>query len=210
MLGGQAINAVNQNSGNAFGPADNGVASSLVTMFGNNVGVPALEFTSPAAAVAGTPITVAIPPNTFYSNKVAVGQVLTIDAQPGGAAPQENVIVSAISFAGGIESVTFTPVNAHAANFTITSAQTQTLSQYYGSFITQVGLDSQTANTGASTQTTLANNLDTVRQGIAGINIDEETQNLIKYQSAYTAAAQTINVLNQIVQTTINSLGVGH
>jgi flagellar hook-associated protein 1 FlgK len=209
ILGANGISGVNQNSSNAFGPADSGVASSLVTMFGTNVGVPALEFTSPAAAVAGTAMTVQIPPNTFYSNNVQVGQILTIDAQPGGAGPQENVTVTAVSYANGIESVTFTPANNHAANFTITSAQTQTLGQFYGNFITQVGLDAQTATTGNNTQTTLAANIDQVRQGISGINIDEETQNLIKYQSAYTAAAHTINVLNQILQTTINSLGVG-
>lgn len=209
ILGANNISGVNQNSTNAFGPADNGVASSLVSMFGSNVGVPALQFTSPAAAVAGTSMTVQIPPNTFYSNNVTVGQVLTIDAQPGGAPPQENVTVTAVSYANGVESITFTPVNNHAANFTITSAQTQTLGQFYGNFITQVGLDVQTATNGTNTQTTLANNINQVRQGIAGINIDEETQNLIKYQSAYTAAAHVINVLNQVLQTTINSLGVG-
>jgi len=200
---------VNQNAGNAFGPADLGVARWLVTMFNSNVGVPALEFTSPAAAVANVPITVQIPPNNIYSNQVQVGQVLTIDATKGGGPPQENVTVSAISFNGGIESITFTPTLAHAANFTITSAQTQTLGQYYGNFVTKVGLDVQTATTGTNTQTTLANNINQVRQSISGINLDEETQNLIKYQSAYTAAAHTINVLNQILQTTINSLGVG-
>ncbi len=209
ILGANAISGVNQNSSNAFGASDDGVASSMVTMFGSNVGVPALESTSAAAATAGTAMTVQIPPNTFYSNNVRVGQVLTLDAQPGGASPQENVTVTAVSYANGVESVTFTPANSHAANFTIAAAQTQTLGQFYGNFITQVGLDAQTATTGNSTQTTLASNIDQERQSISGINIDEETQNLIKYQSAYTAAAQTINVLNQILQTTINSLGVG-
>lgn len=209
ILGANNISGVNQNSTNAFGSSDEGVANAMVTMFGSNVGVPALEFTSAAAATAGTPMTVQIPPNTSYSNNVQVGQVLTLDAQPGGAAPQENVTVTAVSFANGVESVTFTPANNHAANFTIASAQTQTLGQFYGNFITQVGLDAQTATTGNSTQTTLAGNINQVRQGISGINIDEETQNLIQYQSAYSAAAHTISVLNQILQTTINSLGVG-
>jgi flagellar hook-associated protein 1 FlgK len=210
-LGASGINNVPQNAGNAFGASSSGAANALVALFSSNVGVPALQFSSGAGvtATAATPITVAVPPNSFYSNKISVGQVLTIDAQPGGAAPQENVAVTAVSYANGVESITFTPANNHAANFSITSAQTQTLGQFYGSFITQVGLDAQTAATGTTTQTTLANNINTVRQGIAGINIDEETQNLIKYQSAYTAAAQTINVLNQILQTTITSLGVG-
>ncbi|HVA34441.1 MAG TPA: flagellar hook-associated protein FlgK, partial [Candidatus Baltobacteraceae bacterium] len=59
---------VNQNASNAFGPADSGVASSLVTTFASPVGVPALEFTSTAAGVAGTAMTVQIPANSFYSN----------------------------------------------------------------------------------------------------------------------------------------------
>ncbi len=208
-LGASGINNVQQNAANALGQGNSGVANAMVSMFSSNVGVPPLQFTSPAAAAAGTPITVAVPANTSYSNPVQVGQVLTIDAQPGGLSPQENVVVTAVSYAGGVESVTFTPAKAHAANFSIASAQTQTLGQFYGSFVTQVGLDAQTATTGTTTQTTLANNINSQRQSIAGISIDEETQNLIKYQSAYTAAAQTINVLNQILNTTITSLGVG-
>jgi flagellar hook-associated protein 1 FlgK len=109
----------------------------------------------------------------------------------------------------GVESVTFTPANAHPANFTITSAQVQTLQQFYGQVITQVGLDTQTAITGTTTQTSLASNIDQVRQGISGINIDEETQNLVKYQNAYQAAAKTIATLNSLLGTIINGLGVG-
>jgi flagellar hook-associated protein 1 FlgK len=211
VAGTTGINGVPQDASNAFGAGDNGVANALVDMFASSVGVPALQFKSPAAATAGTPVTVAIPTGSFYSTTVQVGQILTIDAQPGGGSPQENVTVTAVSFdpSTGRESVTFTPQNNHGPNYSITSAQVQTLGEFYGDFVTQVGLDAQTANTGVTTQTTLANNINQVRQSISGINIDEETQNLIKYQSAYTAAAQTINVLNQILNTTITSLGVG-
>jgi flagellar hook-associated protein 1 len=210
-LGATGINGVDQNASNAFAADDVGAANAMVTLFSSNVGVPAIQATSGlgVTATAGTPISVVIPGSTNYTNTVEVGQVLTIDAQPGGGPPQENVTVTAVSFAGGNETVTFTPAQNHAANFTITSAQTQTLGQFYGSFVTQVGLDAQTAAAGTTTQTALASNINTVRQGISGINLDEETQNLIQYQSAYSAAAQTISVLNQTLQTTINSLGVG-
>ncbi len=208
-LGASGINGVTQNAGNAFGANDNGGANALVKMFQATIGVPALEAKSPVAAAAGSPVTVALV-GTGVSN-IQVGQVLTLDAQPGGGSPQENVVVSSISVnpMTGIESVTFTPQNAHAANFTIASAQTQTLQQFYGQTITQVGLDTQTAKTGTSTQTTLASNIDQVRQSISGINTDEETQNLIKYQNAYQAAAKTISVLNQLLNTVITGLGVG-
>ena len=207
VLGAGAINGVQQNAGNAFAASDNGGANALVNMFQNNVGVPMLETTSAAAAVAGTAMTVALPAGL---NNVQVGQLLTLDAKPGGAAPQENVVVTGISVnpVSGIESVTFTPANAHAANFSIASAQQQTLTQFYGQIVTGVGLDTQTAITGSTSQTNLTKNIDQVRQSISGINIDEETQNLIKYQNAYQAAAKTISVLDQLVQTVINNLGV--
>jgi flagellar hook-associated protein 1 FlgK len=206
VLGAGAINNVDQNQTNAYAADDNGGANALVNLFQSNVGVPALESVSglPATA-AGASITVALPAGV---TTVQTGQVLTI-ADPGGA-NQENVTVTSVSYnAAGVESVTFTAKNAHAANFTIASAQVQTLQQYYNQFVTQVGIDTQTATTGNTTQTNLATNIDSQRQSIDGINIDEETQNLIKYQNAYSAAAKTISTLNTLLGTIINGLGVG-
>ena len=204
---------MNQNAGNAFGAFGEGVANSLVSMFSSNVGIPALQTTSGVGvvgtAVAGTAMTIQLPANSFYSTQVAVGQVLTLDAQPGGVSPQENVTVTAVSFAGGVESVTFTPAQSHPANFSVAAAPTQTLGQFYGGFITQVGIDGQTAQSGVTTQTSLATNINTQRQSISGISLDEETQKLIQYQKAYSAAAQTLNILNQNLQTILTQLGVG-
>lgn len=208
VLNAGGINAIQQNASNAFGANDNGAATSLVNLFSSNVGFPPLQTVAASAAMGGVPYTLALP---IGLTNVEVGNVLTIDAQPGGVAPQENVTVTAISLnpLTGIESVTFTPQNGHGPGFSVTSAQQQTLGQYYGNLITQVGLDSQTAIQGTQTQTTLALNIDKVRQGIDGINIDEETQNLVKYQNAYQAAAKTMNVLDQLLSTVINGLGVG-
>lgn len=207
-LGASGIQGVPQNSGNAFGSNDNGAANALMKMFAANVGVPALQ-TSVAGPVAAGTQTVALPAGV---TNVRVGDVLTIDATPGGGAPQENVVVSAVSFntVTGIESFTATFANVHPGPVTITSAQTQTLSQYYGQTVSQMGFDTQTAVTGAQTQTNLTNNIDKVRQSVDGINIDEETQNLIKFQNAYQATARTINVLDSMLSTVINSLGAGH
>jgi hypothetical protein len=91
-LGASGINGVTQDATNAYAASDDGVANALVTMFGGNAGVPALEMQSAAAATAGTPATVALPAGV---GDVRVGQVLTIDAQQGGGAPQENVVVTA-------------------------------------------------------------------------------------------------------------------
>jgi len=207
-LGAAGIQGVTQNSANAFGANDNGAANALMKMFATNVGVPALQTTLTAAVAAGTQ-TVALPAGV---TNVRVGDVLTIDAAPGGGAPQENVVVSAVSYnpATGIESFTATFANAHALGASMTSAQTQTLGQFYGQTVSQMGVDTQTAITGSASQTNLSSNIDKVRQGIDGINIDEETQNLIKFQNAYQATARTINVLDSMLSTIINSLGAGH
>jgi flagellar hook-associated protein FlgK len=204
-LGASGISGVTQDNTNAFGSNDNGAANALLKMFAANAGVPAIQTASAAAVAAGTQ-TIALPAGV---TNVQVGQVLTIDAQAGGAAPQENVTVSAISInpVTGIESITATFANAHAAGFSIASAPTQTLGQYYGNFVSQMGVDTQTAMTGAASQTALSTNIDKVRQGIDGINIDEETQNLIKYQNAYQAAAKTVSVLDSLVNTVITTLG---
>jgi flagellar hook-associated protein 1 FlgK len=206
-LGAGAIQSVAQNSGNAFGANDNGAANAMMKMFAANVGVPALQTTLGAAVAAGTQ-TVALPAGV---TNVRVGDVLTIDATAGGGAPQENVVVSAVSFnpGTGIESFTATFANPHLATASVTSAQTQTLSQFYGQTVSQMGVDTQTAITGATSQTNLTSNIDKVRQGVDGINLDEETQNLIKFQNAYQATARTINVMDQMLGTIINSLGVG-
>lgn len=208
VLGASGINNVDQNAGNAYASGDNGAANAMLALFGNAVGIPSLQTNAAAAAAAGVPTTVALPAGL---DNIRAGQVLTIDAQSGGASPQENVVVSSTSInpVTGIESITFTPLNAHLVNYSIASAATQTLGQYYGQIITGVGLDAQTATSGTSTQTTLATNIDAARQSISGINIDDETQNLIKFQNAYSAAARTMNVLDSLINTVINNLGVG-
>ncbi|HLI97925.1 MAG TPA: flagellar hook-associated protein FlgK [Candidatus Baltobacteraceae bacterium] len=207
-LGASGINGVNQNSTNAFGANDNSGANALMQMFSSNVGVPALQ-TSVAGPIAAGSQTVALPAGV---NNVSVGDVLTVDATPGGGAPQENVVVSAVSFnpVTGQESFTANFANAHPGPVSITSAQTQTLGQYYGNTVSQIGTDAQTAISGSASQTNLTQNIDNVRQGIDGINIDEETQNLIKFQTAYQATAQSMNVLSSMLSTVITSLGAGH
>lgn len=207
-LGSSAINGVSQNSANAFGANDNGAANAMMKMFAANVGVPPLQTAFAAAVAAGTQ-TVTLPAGV---TNVRVGDVLTIDATPGGGAPQENVVVSAVSYnpVTGVESFTATFANAHAAGASIAAAPTQTLGQFYGQAVSQMGVDAQTAIAGTQSQTTLSGNIDKVRQGIDGINLDEETQNLIKFQNAYQATARTINVLDSMLGTVINSLGVGN
>jgi flagellar hook-associated protein 1 FlgK len=199
-LGAGQISGVVQDDTNALGAGDNGAANAVISVFAANVGVPPLQYTAPAAIAPGS-VTVTAPAGTFA--QVGVGQVLSLD---GGTANAENVVVTAVDQATG--SITFTATLAHAANYSIASTPSQTLGAYYGGLVTQIGTDTSNATTGASSQKTLASNIDSVRQGIDGINIDEETQNLVQYQNAYQAAAKTLNVIESLLQTAIGLIPV--
>ena len=198
ILGASAIGAVKQNATNAFGSGDNGAANGLLKLFSKSVGVPGLQTNAnnAAATAIGTVTVAGSAPGAFAG--IDVGQTLTIDA---GTANQENVVVTAVNRATG--TVTFNATKTHGSGFSVTTAATQTLGAYYGALVGQLGLDAQTAITGSAAQSTLASNIDKVRQGIDGINLDEETQNLVRYQNSYQAAARTMNVLDTLLQTAI-------
>ena len=206
-LGADGINGVNQNATNAIGVTNGGLVTSMLQLFTNSYGVPAIQTTSPTAIPAPPPSAVATinPPaaNPTAFAQLNVGDVLTIDA---GTANQENVTVTAVNRITG--TISFVPKFGHAANFTITSAQQAPLQQSYANLVALMGHDSATANTGVTTQTSLSSSINAVRQSTDGINVDEETQNLVKFQNAYGAAAHVISVLSSMLQDAIN-LGTG-
>jgi flagellar hook-associated protein 1 FlgK len=222
-LGASAISGVNQNAQNAYGSTSGAGANALLSLFSSSLGAPAIQtaVTTTAALTAGTSVTIngpaATPPGTVTPfQNLNVGDVITIyDGNPPSLANEENVTITAVNRTGSLTgnppgnygngSITFTVKNTHPAGvINITSAQTQTLQTTYANFVAQLGLDTSTAQTGTTSQTTLSSNINQVRQSTDGINIDEETQNLIKYQNAYAAAAHTIDVLNQMLGYVLN------
>jgi flagellar hook-associated protein 1 FlgK len=203
-LGANGINGVDQNATNALGTTSGANVNALLSLFTNSFGVPALQTTSPTAIAGPGSVTISPPaasPQAFA--QVDVGDVLTLDA---GTPAQENVTVTAVNRNTG--TITFTAKNAHLANFSISSAQNSTLQQNYASLVAQMGQDASAATTGDTTQSNLATSINSVRQSVNGINIDEETQNLVKFQNAYGAAAHVITTLAAMLEDAIN-LGSG-
>lgn len=64
--------------------------------------------------------------------------------------------------------------------------------QAYADLTNQVGSAGNAASSNLATQTNLYNQAFGAQQGAAGVNLDEEAANLIKYQQAYQASAQVI------------------
>jgi len=188
---------------NAYGSDDTGVANALVSLFSKPVGIGYLQTT--AGTVTGTvpgSLTIAAPAAdpTAYDT-LDVGQELTVISAATGV--QQTVTVTAVNYNSG----TFTAsgfTSAVATGDAITTTPTQTLGTAYSSLVSQMALDLSTASTAATSQTNLASTINTSRQAVDGINLDEETQNLLQYQSAYQAAAQTISAINDMLQTAIS------
>lgn len=82
----------------------------------------------------------------------------------------------------------------------------QTPAQAYASLIDQVG----TAASGASTESTAIGQnllqLTNQQSSVSGVSIDEETTNLIRFQTAYEAAARIVSTIQQLDTDTMNMM----
>ena len=79
---------------------------------------------------------------------------------------------------------------------------------YYANTVSQLGSDIQLATTQRDTQAAVVGQLQTQRNSVSGVSMDEEAANLVRFQRAYQAAARVINTIDQMTQVAIN-LGTG-
>jgi flagellar hook-associated protein 1 FlgK len=82
-----------------------------------------------------------------------------------------------------------------------------TIGDQYGQEVAAIGVLSSTAQSQATNQGVLVNQLERQRQEISGVSIDEEATHLIQYQHAYQAAARVIAVMDSMLDTLINGTG---
>ena len=77
----------------------------------------------------------------------------------------------------------------------------QTLQEYYDALSGKVGSDTSQAEYNYNFNNSLAEDLNSRQEEIAGVNLDEEMSNLIKYQHSYTAAAKLVTTADRMIQT---------
>lgn len=74
----------------------------------------------------------------------------------------------------------------------------------YSGLVFQIGNDVQSAQTNQQAGSQVLQQLQNLQGGVSGVDINEESANLIRFQNAYTASAQVASVINTLLQTTIN------
>jgi len=77
---------------------------------------------------------------------------------------------------------------------------------YYSQFITQIGTKGNEAIQYAENQEVLVNQIENKRNEIAGVSIDEEMTNIMKYQHAYNASAKVVTMIDGMLDTIINRM----
>ena len=82
---------------------------------------------------------------------------------------------------------------------------TQSVYDIYNNAVAQVAVDTRSARANADTEQSLLQSVTDRRDGITGVNLEEEAANLIRYQQAYQAAAQIITTANDVFDTLLRA-----
>ncbi len=205
-LGADGINGVNQNATNAFGVTNGGNVTSMLNLFTNSYGVPAMQTTSPTVIAGSGPRHDQSPPvasPTAFA-QLNVGDVLTIDAGTASAGKRDRHRRQPQYR----HDLVRREERAPRPNFSITSAQHAPLAAVLCESRRADGPRLGHGDDRHTHANELSSNINAVRQSTDGINVDEETQNLVKFQNAYGAAAHVISVLSSMLEDAIN-LGSG-
>jgi len=82
---------------------------------------------------------------------------------------------------------------------------TTTIEDYYHSMVGSIGIVSSSISRDTEFNEMMVNELNTLRNSISAVSLDEEMTNLIKYQHAYQAAAKLITVSDEMLNTLISA-----
>jgi len=116
----------------------------------------------------------------------AIGDTFSVQANTGGIGDNRNALLAA-----GIQTRG------------VLAGGTASLSDVFGGLVGTVGTQTQQANVNRDAQSTIAAQAQTAVQSASGVNLDEEAADLVRWQQAYQAAAQTIVVAKTIFDTLI-------
>jgi flagellar hook-associated protein 1 len=77
----------------------------------------------------------------------------------------------------------------------------QTAEQFMNSLVSEVGTDVNEAEADLLHYGAVMSDMDALRDSVAGVDLDEEAADLIKYQTAYQAAAKVMSVADELIAT---------
>ncbi|MET3123393.1 flagellar hook-associated protein 1 FlgK [Oxalobacteraceae bacterium GrIS 2.11] len=149
--------------------------------------------TTYAGYVAGTPVAYTSGMTLSFNNTViglsgapANGDSFTVGPNTNGAGDNRNVLL----------------MNALQTSFSM-NAGTQTFQDAYATMVNSVGNTTSQLTVTGTTETNLLKSAQQQQQSISGVNLDQETVNLLQYQQAYQACGKLIQVASQNFSTVL-------
>lgn len=82
-----------------------------------------------------------------------------------------------------------------------------TFDEFLRAIVGQLGVQSQEATRQTTNQQALVDQVDSRRQSVSGVSLDEEMADMIKYQHAYNAAARSLTTFDEMLDKVINGMG---
>lgn len=81
------------------------------------------------------------------------------------------------------------------------------LIDFYANIVDQIGIGGSVFRSYYENQVTTVDSTEYKRQQVVGVSDDEELGNMIKFQNAYNASSRYINVIDEMIEHIINTLG---
>lgn len=106
-------------------------------------------------------------------------------------APSDNRIAIALSAVGDLRGI------AGDANSSVLDV--------YNGMVSDVGVKTAANKKSLVFQKDVLSQLENVRESLVGVNLDEETSNLLRFQHAYAASAKVMQVADETMQTVLNT-----
>jgi len=82
-----------------------------------------------------------------------------------------------------------------------------TVNDYFRSIVGQLGIQAQEAGRQSDNSQIVVDQVDSRRQSVSGVSLDEEMANMIKFQHAYNAAARFMTTIDETLDRIINGMG---
>jgi flagellar hook-associated protein 1 FlgK len=93
---------------------------------------------------------------------------------------------------------------AQLAESNVGALGNQTLNQFYGQTVAELGQALSSVNSQLANQEIVESMIRRQRDSVSGVSLDEEMTDLIRYQSAFEASARLVTTLDEMLQTLVN------
>lgn len=144
------------------------------------------------------------PAAEFFQIRPVLGQSLAQSIELNEEIFNDANLIAAGSTPGAPGDNTVANVISQIQNKSIMEEGTTSLDDFYNSQVGVVGVLSQRAQKSRESQTNILKQLDTIRESVSGVSLDEETTNMIEFQKSFEASARLIKTADEMLETVLN------